>query len=551
MRTTLSLTLILGLVAEVATADFTFGIPTNLGPTVNSEATEQGPSLSVDGLELYFSDHSPGIRLGGQGRADLWVTTRPTKDDPWGVPVNLGPTVNSSAEDEFADLSADGLSLYFSSNRAGGLGQYDLWVTTRETKDAPWGAPVNLGSTVNSQYSEGNPSISADGLSLYFSDFIAYRPGGYGGWDLYVTTRATLADPWGAPVNLGATVNSPALDVNADISADGLALFLESNRPGSLGMADLWMTTRTTQDSDWGPMVRLGPTVNAGGFDAMPDISSDGSTLYFCAERAGGLGSVDLWQVSIDPVVDFNGDGKVDGAEILAMADRWGTDDSFCDIGSFAWGDGVVDVEDLKVLAKYIGQPVDDPTLIGHWPMDETEGIVVQDIVGGNHGTVLGLPQWQPQAGRIDGALELNGITFITAKPVLSPADGAFSVLAWIKGGAPGQSIVSQSGSANWLMADAATGALMTELNSAGRTNAALYSEAVITDGNWHRIAFSWDNVCCRLYVDGVLVAEDAQEGLAASSGKVTIGAGKNMAPGTFWTGLIDDVRIYNRAVRP
>jgi hypothetical protein len=111
--------------------------------------------------------------------------------------------------------------------------------------------------------------------------------------------------------------------------------------------------------------------------------------------------------------------------------------------------------------------------------------------------------------------------------------------------------ILSQQEGTNWLMADLATGTLRTELAPTGRTATALTSEAVITDGNWHRIAFTWDGANRRLYVDDVLVAEDTRDSLPSSTGKLVFGAGKNMAPGTFWTGLIDEVRIYNRAVRP
>lgn len=136
MKKVISLTslLILGSITGIAKADYVFGTPTNLGSTVNSTACEQGASISTDGLELYFADHggSP-LRPGGYGGGDLWVTNRPTKDDPWGVPINLGPVVNSSANDEHPSLSANGLSLYFSSTRDGGSGAFDLWVTTRQT----------------------------------------------------------------------------------------------------------------------------------------------------------------------------------------------------------------------------------------------------------------------------------------------------------------------------------------------------------------------------------------------------------------------------------
>jgi len=145
----------------------------------------------------------------------------------------------------------------------------------------------------------------------------------------------------------------------------------------------------------------------------------------------------------------------------------------------------------------------------------------------------------------------LNGTAFISAESPLSPADGPFSVLAWIKGGAPGQTILAQGSGANWLATDALTGALMTELSRGGRAAVALLSEAVVTDGNWHRIAFTWDGRSRRLYVDGVLAAKDAQDSLAASSANLVVRAGKTMAPGTFWSGRIDDVRIYRRAVKP
>ncbi len=126
-----SFVLVLGLTAGVANADFTFGTPTNLGPTVNSSDVEHGPSISADGLSLYFQSN----RSGGSSGVDIWVAMRETTDHPWSTPVNLGPTVNSSAKDATACISADSLSLYFSSERPGGYGGGDLWVTTRTTKD--------------------------------------------------------------------------------------------------------------------------------------------------------------------------------------------------------------------------------------------------------------------------------------------------------------------------------------------------------------------------------------------------------------------------------
>ena len=168
-------------------ADFVFGEPTNLGPTVNSAYSDRDPSISADGLQLYFTDWS-NPRPGGYGSTDIWVTTRPTKDDPWGTPVNLGSTVNSSYDDLTPSISADGLSLYFGSDRPGGYGDRDIWVTTRTTTGDPWGEPVNLGPIVNSSGADRGPSISADGLSLFLH---SERSGGVGGQDIWVTTRTT------------------------------------------------------------------------------------------------------------------------------------------------------------------------------------------------------------------------------------------------------------------------------------------------------------------------------------------------------------------------
>ncbi len=113
MKNTISLVLVLalGLAAKVANADFTFGTPTNLGPTVNSTTDEWGPSISADGLSLFFSSPRPG----GYGVYDMWVARRPTIDDDWGESMNLGPKVNGPQNDSDACISFDGLVLYFMS----------------------------------------------------------------------------------------------------------------------------------------------------------------------------------------------------------------------------------------------------------------------------------------------------------------------------------------------------------------------------------------------------------------------------------------------------
>jgi len=340
---------------NIVNADFTFGTPVNLGPAINTSDEEAEPSISADGLELFFC----GSRPGGSGNWDIWIATRATTDVDWGEPVNLGPSVNSSANDLQATISADGLELYFASKRSDGFGTYDAWVTRRETKGDDWDPPVNLGPPFNTS-SKDFATISANGLELYITSDCT---GSFGSTDLWVSTRATTEDDWGNPVNLGPIVNSPYSEGRPKISADGLVLFFSdgttNQRPDGFGDSDIWMTMRKTRGAAWSEPVNLGSAVNTPYIDRGASPSADGSILYFCSNRPGGMGEVlDLWQVSIDPVVDLNADGIVDSADMCIIVDNWGTDDLQCDIGPMPWGDGIVDVQDLIILTEHLFEEV-------------------------------------------------------------------------------------------------------------------------------------------------------------------------------------------------
>jgi len=193
-----------------------------------------------------------------------------------------------------------------------------------------------------------------------------------------------------------------------------------------------------------------------------------------------------------------------------------------------------------------------DFSLVAHWKLDEAAGTTAHDSAGSKDGTLNGNPLWLPASGKIDGALQFDGVDDYVSTPlVVNPADGPFSVFAWIKGGGAEQAIISQAGGVNWLAAGTSQGKLMTELKSSGRLGSSLFSETVIIDGEWHHVGFTWDNSTRILYVDDVEVARDAQAGLVGSTGGLYIGAGSNPGSGNFWSGLIDDVRIHNRAVKP
>jgi len=258
MTSLLGLCLLSGLDSPPAYAGFTFGKPVNLEVILPVlDPAHDGPDcLSYDGLEMYIESDGPG----GYGGYDLWVLKRQSTQDNWGPPENLGLGVNSSNSDGAASISADGLTLYFSSNRPGGYGDSDTWMTTRAAKNAPWGPPVNLGPNVNSSAQDGSPWVSSDGLELYFH---SSRSGGYGSSDLYVARRATPSDRWGQAVNLGPVVNNPYGECQPSLSPDGLVLFFHDvpghARPGGYGAEDIWMTRRASRADAWQTPVNLGP----------------------------------------------------------------------------------------------------------------------------------------------------------------------------------------------------------------------------------------------------------------------------------------------------
>jgi len=245
---------------------------------------------------------------------------------------------------------------------------------------------------------------------------------------------------------------------------------------------------------------------------------------------------------------DFNGDEIVDIEDLIMLIEHWGQDEPSVDIVI----DGIIDVQDLEVLMGYWQQEVLPVELVSYWKLDETEGIFAHDSAGENDAYLIGGPLWLPSGGQVDGALQLDGVDdCVITGSIPNPAKGSFSVLVWVKGGAPGQAVLSQMGGVRWLCADPSDGNLMTELKGAGRGANELLSQTVITDGNWHRIGLVWDGSNRTLYVDDVAVAEDTQTNLEASENGLYIGAGMAMEPGSYWSGLIDDVRIYNRAVIP
>ena len=266
--------------------------PVSLGPAINSAFNDQQPAISKNGLSLYFAS----TRSGGLGGFDMYVSQRASVDDPWGAPVNLGPTLNTASNEGNPAFSRDEHFMFFQSDRPGGLGGIDIWVSRREHThdDFAWQSPINLGAPVNSAAGDQAPSYfendEAGVPQLYFA---SGRPGGLGGLDIYMSEQQ--ADGSFGPAVLVTELSSPGGDSRPSIRHDGLEIFLQSDRAGTTGVNDLWVATRESTLDAWSTPVNLGNTINTAFAEQNPYLSSDGMTLFFASDRPGGFGGPDLY----------------------------------------------------------------------------------------------------------------------------------------------------------------------------------------------------------------------------------------------------------------
>jgi hypothetical protein len=266
--------------------------PVNLGPTVNSPFAEITPEISKDGLSLYFASTRPG----GFGSNDLWVSRRACTDmgDPdcaWGPPVNLGGTINTAGIDAAPHLSRDGHLLFFSSERPGGFGSNDIWVSRRAHThdDLAWEPPVNLGPGVNGAEFDAGPSLRRP--ELYFTS----GPTAAGPLDVYVSL---VAGHTFGPRTLVTELSSAGNELKPSIRFDGREIFVSSDRtdrPGSMGLQDIWVSTRKSNADAWTLPVNLGPIINTSFQDQQPALSDDATMLLFASNRPGGSGGLDLY----------------------------------------------------------------------------------------------------------------------------------------------------------------------------------------------------------------------------------------------------------------
>lgn len=260
--------------------------PINLGSKINSTNAEYLPSVTADESILVYT-----LRVDNQ--EDFYMSKKVNGEWQPGVPLD---DINTDLNEGAQSISADGKFLVFTAcTRRDGYGSCDLYYS--EVVDGGWTKVANMGKEINSRARETQPSLSADGKAIYFS---SDRGGGQGEMDIWVSKRDENGQ-WGIPENIGQTINTKGIDRAPFIHPDGQTLYFMSNGHEGMGGHDLFYSR--WKDGKWGTPQNLGYPINTEADEGTMVISLDGKTAYFATDRnksgergkqAEYMGKVDL-----------------------------------------------------------------------------------------------------------------------------------------------------------------------------------------------------------------------------------------------------------------
>jgi len=280
MKSFISIAVVLG----SATCILAWDTPVNLGEIINTPSNEWYPVLPEDGsFMLFVSDRPEGL-----GGSDIYITYR--EGTEWVIPENLGTNVNTPYDESAPFLAENDTRLYFLSIDPAGVGQGDIWYC--DINAGIPGTKTNMGSPINSTSNDCCPVMSHNGNRFYIcSD----RPGGAGSIDIWISDR--VGDDWGEPFNAGSAVNTPGSDCPRWISDSDQELVIVSTGPGGYGSADLY--TVTASGDTLAGRTNMGPVINSAYMELGPGFLNNGGmvggTIYFGSARPGGSGGRDIW----------------------------------------------------------------------------------------------------------------------------------------------------------------------------------------------------------------------------------------------------------------
>lgn len=263
--------------------------PENLGKNINTRHMEYFPSITADGKQLIFTRNEPVNRV---YQEDFYSSTM--ENGVWGLGQVLPSPVNTPDNEGALCISANGKVIFFTGcNRENGYGSCDLYITTLQ--NGGWMKPVNLGPPINTEAWESQPALSPDGNTVIFC---SNRPGGLGGKDLWISHYQGKG-VWTEPENLGDSINTSGDEFSPFLYWDERTLFFASDGHPGLGMLDLFVSTKGA-DGKWGKPKNLGYPINTVFEDNGLIIAPDGRTAYYANENLeGGFGKLDIYSFSL------------------------------------------------------------------------------------------------------------------------------------------------------------------------------------------------------------------------------------------------------------
>lgn len=257
----------------------------NLGPVVNTRFTEHSPILSVDGNTLIFTSNRPEDPNGSEDFEDVYVTRK--VNNQWSAPKKISKNINTQYNDAAASLSPDGKTLFLYSE----LGAGDIYASTFDGKD--WSEPKPLNKNINtSQFWETCASVSADGKKLYFA---SNRDGGFGDLDIYVSELDSHGQ-WGKAVNLGPTINTPGNEDSPFIHFDGVTLYFSSDGHPGMGNSDIFVSE--LKGNKWTKPENIGYPINLWEYDGFFTMAHDKKMGFYSTVKEGGLGGIDIYSIN-------------------------------------------------------------------------------------------------------------------------------------------------------------------------------------------------------------------------------------------------------------